>query len=235
MRFAGLIAAITCLFAAGAHGAEITNSPLRQIGPDVFELGAVRFNKAQKTLQFPAKLNMNDGLIEYLLVSGQGKTYESLLRTDANPYDIQLALLFLGAKGASQTPALLAAPIEPFHVNHPGRPNPPIAGDPISIELSWEAGGRKTNIPAEDWIVNLTTKTNMARGNWTFNGSRVVKGVFLAQRDGQIVAMIDDIDAMVNNPRAGHDNDQIWQLNSNTLPPLNTPVEVTFKLEGMKK
>jgi len=59
----------------------------------------------------------------------------------------------------------------------------------------------------------------------------VVRGTFLAQRDGQIAALIDDLDAMVNNPRPGHDNDQIWQLDSNTLPPLGTPVEVTFKLE----
>ncbi|HEX4122157.1 MAG TPA: YdjY domain-containing protein [Verrucomicrobiae bacterium] len=232
MKRFGPIAGMALLLAIAAAGAGPTNAPLRQIGPNVFELGAVQFDKSQKTLRFPTQLNMKEGLIEYLLVSGQGKTYESLLKTDANPYDIQLALLFLGAKGAPQTPALLAMPNEPFHVNHPGQPALSIMGDPISIELSWEAGGRKNHARAEDWIVNLSTKTNVARGSWTFNGSRVVNGVFLAQRDGQIVAMIDDIDAMVNNPRQGHDNDQIWQINSNALPPLNTTVEVTFKLEA---
>jgi len=47
--------------------------------------------------------------------------------------------------------------------------------------------------------------------------------------------MIDDVDAMVNNPRPGHDNDQIWEINSNALPPLNTAVEVTFQLEEKTK
>ncbi|MGA2752016.1 MAG: YdjY domain-containing protein [Verrucomicrobiota bacterium] len=232
-----VVTPVLVFFAMTAVGQpEAAQPPLRQISADVFQLGSVRLDKARRTVAFPAQLNMNDGLIEYLLVNAKGKTYESLLKTDAEPYHIQLAMLLLGAKGAPQTPALLNAPSVPFHVNRPpgatnGPPELPITGDPISIELTWQAGGRQSRAPAEDWIINLTTKTNVSRGSWTFNGSRVVRGTFLAQRDGQIAALIDDLDAMVNNPRPGHDNDQIWQLDSNTLPPLGTPVEVTFKLE----
>jgi hypothetical protein len=220
--------------------AQPTNPPLRQISPDVFQLGQVRLDKAHRTVQFPASLIMNDGLIEYLLVHSKGKTYESLLKTDADPYHIQLAMLLLGAKGAPLTPALLSAPTVPFHVNRPaGDTNAPpslaITGDPISIQLAWPAAGGQKRARAEDCLINLNTKTNASPGSWTFNGSRVVRGVFIAQRDGQIVALIDDLDAMVNNPRPGHDNDQIWQINSNALPPLNTPVEVTFQLEEKKK
>ena len=71
-------------------------------------------------------------------------------------------------------------------------------------------------------------------GPWIYNGSRVIKGTFIAQRDGSIVSVIDDIDAMISNPRPGHDNDQIWEINSNALPPLGTPIEVTLKLEDKK-
>jgi hypothetical protein len=232
MRLSLAVGVMFFVLALGVRGDGTTNSPLRQVSGDVFEIGTVRFDKGKKSLEFPAVVNMTNGLIEYLLVSGQGKTYESLLRTDTDPYNIQLALLFLGAKGAPQTAELMALPAEPFHVNHPGRVDPPILGDLISIELTW---GKTNRVRAEDWVLNLNTKTNTARGSWTFNGSRVVKGVFLAQRDGQIVAMIDDVDAMVNNPRPGHDNDQIWEINSNALPPLNTAVEVTFQLEEKTK
>jgi hypothetical protein len=233
--FARSASMLGCLLAVAASGGDATNSPLRQISPDVFELGTVQFDKVRKTVHFPAQLNMNDGLIEYLLVNAKGKTYESLLKTDADPYHIQLALLFIGAKGTPQTPALLGAPSEPFHVNHPGQPVRVISGDPVSIEFSWFSDGGKKTARAEDWIINTDAKTNATRGHWTFNGSRVVNGTFIAQRDGQIVAMIDDIDAMVNNPRLGHDNDQIWQINSNALPPLNTTVEVTLKLEQLSQ
>ncbi len=224
---------------AETAAAGSTNAALRQISADVFELGRVRLDKARKTVEFPAQLNMNAGLIEYLLVNVKGKTYESLLRTDTEPYQIQLAMLLIGASGAPRTPALLAAASAPFHVNRPpGAANaPPLVpeGDRISIELVWRVSGQERRARAEDWVFNLATKTNAARGSWVYNGSRIVNGVFIAQRDGSIVAMIDDIDAMVNNPRSGHDNDQIWQINTNDLPPLETAVEVTFRLENSSK
>jgi len=210
--------------------------PLKQISRDIFQLGAVRLDKSRKTVQFPAQLNMRDGLIEYLLVNARGKTYESLLRTDTEPYYIHLAMLLIGAKGAPQTAALLHAPSESFHVNHPaGATNSPpalaIQGDPVTIELAWQLPDGRKQLRAEDCIMNLATKTNANHGPWTYNGSRVINGIFVAQHEASIVAMIDDIDAMVNNPRPGSDNDEIWQINSNVLPPTNTPVEVTFKLE----
>ena len=46
-------------------------------------------------------------------------------------------------------------------------------------------------------------------------GPRVVDGIYMAQQQGSIVAMIDDVDAMVNNPRKGHENDQVWQVRTN--------------------
>jgi hypothetical protein len=213
-----------------------TNNPLTQISRDIFQLGAVRLDKNRKTVQFPAQLNMKEGVVEYLLVNVRGKTYESLLSTDIEPYYIQLAMLLIGGKGAPPTAAILNAPSQPFHVNRPaGATNLPpvlaIPGDPVTIELAWQSANGRQLLRAEDCMINLTTRTNVSHGPWTYNGSRVINGIFVAQREGSIVAMIDDIDAIVNNPRPGSDNDQIWQINSKVVPPTNTPVEVTFTLE----
>jgi hypothetical protein len=221
---------------AGPSPDASDGEPLRQINVDVFQMGSVRLDKTRKTVQFPARLNMNDGVIEYLLVDAQGKTYESLLRTDTAPYSIHLAMLLIGAKSAPQTAALLNAPVEPFHVNHPktgtnSLPSSAISGDSVVIELAWQTSAGPKRVRAEDCLMNLAAHTNAARGCWTYNGSRVVGGVFMAQREGSIVALIDDIDAMMNNPRPGSDNDQIWQINTNVVPPTNTVVDVTFKLE----
>jgi hypothetical protein len=230
-----LLAGRTKLAAAPPQTAP-TNPPLRQISQDIFQLGAVRLDKNRKTVQFPAQFNMKEGVVEYLLVDTRGKSYESLLTTDVEPYYIHLAMLLIGAKGAPQTPQLLNAPTQSFHVNRPASATnlpPPMAiqGDPVTIELAWQTAGGRKQVHAEDCIYNLSTKTNAARGPWTYNGSRVYEGVFVAQREGSVVAMIDDIDAMMNNPRKGSDNDQIWQIDSNAVPPTNTVVEVTIKLE----
>jgi hypothetical protein len=216
--------------------ADPANPPLKQISRDVFQLGTVRLDKNLKTVQFQAQFNMKEGVIEYLLVDARGKSYESLLVTDTEPYYIHLAMLLIGAKGAPQTAALLNAPSQSFHVNRPASatnlpPVPAIQGDPVTIELAWQSSTGRKQLQAEDCITNLATKANASRGPWTYNGSRVYDGVFVAQREGSIVAMIDDIDAMVNNPRPGSDNDQIWQIDSTVVPPTNTPVEVTIKLE----
>jgi hypothetical protein len=213
--------------------------PLTQISRDIFQLGSVRLDKNQRTVQFPAKLNLKEGVIEYLLVHERGKSYESMLSTDTEPYYIHLAMLLIGAKGAPQTEALLNAPPETIHINHPAGSNAPprlaIPGDPVTIQLAWQTPHGRIQVRAEDCLMNLETKTNASRGPWHYNGSRVLHGYFIAQGEGSIVAMIDDIDAMVNNPRRGSDNDQIWQINSGAVPPTNTTVEVTFKLESTNK
>jgi hypothetical protein len=35
---------------------------------------------------------------------------------------------------------------------------------------------------------------------------------------------------LINNPRKGNDNDQIWAVNTKAVPPVKTPVEITITL-----
>jgi hypothetical protein len=70
----------------------------------------------------------------------------------------------------------------------------------------------------------------MSRGDWVYNGSRVVEGTFLARRDGSLVAIISDPDALINNPRPGRDDDEIWRVNDKLTPPAGTPVQITIEL-----
>jgi hypothetical protein len=219
-------------------GADTTNSisrpPLTEVSKGVFQIGLVQLDKNQKSVQFPAVLNMDHGLIEYLLVTTRGKTHESLLKTDAEPYHIHVAMLLLGAKGAAQTKELLKVPTGEYHVNGAAtnRLAALLKGDPFRIELSWTNAQGPIKVAAEDSILDLQTGKSAVRGTWNYNGSRVVEGVYMAQQQGSIVAVVDDVDAMANNPRGGHDNDQIWQIYTNGLPKLNATVLVTFKLQN---
>ena len=80
--------------------AQSTNLPLKQIAPGIFQIGSVRLNAEQKTIQFPASVNMTNGLVEYLLVTGTGKLHESVLKTDVEPSQIHTAMLFIDAQVA---------------------------------------------------------------------------------------------------------------------------------------
>ncbi len=202
--------------------ATSTNLPLKQIGPGIFELGKVRFDKKQRTLRFPAVINQTQGPIEYLIVTSYGKTHESLLRTDAEPYHIQLALLLLGAQGAGTN-------------SFPEDGAVPLPGDVVVIELEWKMKGTEKRARAEDFVHNLQTKSIMSKGPWVYNGSLVLNGTFIAQQDGSIVSVMVDPYALINNPRPGRENDKIWQVRPKGLPPLNSAVEVMIRLESPKQ
>lgn len=218
---------------------SLTNLPLRLVGPGIFEIGKVRLDKKQRTVSFPAVLNMNQGPMEYFLVTHYGKTHESVLRTEAQPYHLHVAVLLLGATGAdtngfSEHPDHAAAGRRPAPasgsqpITNPSMDTMP--GDKISIEVSWSVDGKVARHSAEELVFNQESESVLGTGNWVYNGSLVADGIFLAQLGGSIVSLITDPTALVNNTGRGHDNDKIWTANTNRLPSFNTPVQVTFKL-----
>jgi hypothetical protein len=228
-----LVSGLVCSAAQPEKPALMTtNSLVREIAPAVFQIGSVRLDKQQRTVSFPASLNMSEGLIEYLIVTASGKTHESLLRTDVEPYHVHLAMLLLGAKGAPAQPltnAPTGGPIKGDQLT--GGPPPPLRGEPVSLEIRWQAGGAEKFFRAEELVLDLKKESPMSRGVFTFNGSRLWEGRFIAQRDGSIVSLITDEDALFNNPRPGREDDSNWQIITKDLPPRGTPVQVTIRLE----
>jgi hypothetical protein len=202
---------------SGTGSESVTNAPLKQIRPGVFELGQVRLDKNKRTVSFPASVNMREGNIEYVVVTATGKTHESLLRTTAEPYHVQLAFLLLGAKGAG-TNAL------------PEDPARSLPGERVEIEFSWDAGGRTNSFQAEEFVHDRKANGPARRSNWIYTGSRLREDGFAAQLDGSIVSLITDADALINNPRPGREDDDNWLVRTNNLPPLHAPVEVTIRL-----
>jgi hypothetical protein len=208
---------VDTLRAPDSAGDRATNAPLKEIRPGLFELGQVRLDKDKRTVIFPASVNQREGNIEYVVVTASGKTHESLLRTTIEPYHLQVALLLLGAKGA-KTNAL------------PEDPAQPLPGDRVEIELSWNVGGRVQRFRAEDFVHDRKAGRAASRGEWIYTGSRIREDGFAAQRDGSIVSLITDADALINNPRPGREDDDNWLVRTNGLPPLQTPLEVTIRL-----
>jgi hypothetical protein len=213
--------------------ASSTNAPIREIAPGIIQIGDVRLDKTKRAITFPAQVNLTEGLIEYLLVSNAGKTHESLLRTDIQPYHLQLAMLLLGAKGAPPAALTNLPPGGQIVGNKDGRDSTAsLPGEAVTITVNWTLKKKTNHVAIEDLVYNLKTKAAMAKGPFTFTGSRLWEGAFIAQQEGSIMATITDPDAMFNNPRAGHDNDEIWQVAPKGVPPLDTPVTVTITLKA---
>jgi hypothetical protein len=198
---------------------EGKESLLKKVSPGVFRLGDIEIIKADRSITFPAQVNMNKGLLEYLLVHNSGKTHESLFRTQVRPYDLQLAFLLLGYKTTDKP------------LRFQGDPDKP-KGEPLAITITYNnAEGKSLTINPEEWIVkmNQNKSQTVKKMDWVFTGSIVANGHFLAQSQGSIIAIFHDPIAMIDNVTPGGESDKMWFAKEGTIPPPGTPVTLTIK------
>ncbi|MDB6156214.1 MAG: hypothetical protein JWL90_4667 [Chthoniobacteraceae bacterium] len=225
---------LTAATAPGEEEPKPAIPELQLISPGVYQIGKLRVDKNLLTVTIPATLNMEEGNLEYLLVSRKGSTHESLLVSDVEPSQLHFAMLLLGAKGAGiLTPAPGDAPpgqINAEYLKHAPR----LKGDSVSITAKWTQKGETKSAPVEDWLLGTNTNKPPARGPWTYTGSMFSNDVFLAQSEGCFVALIINPSALINNPRKDNDNDQVWVPRKKVIPPRDTPVDLVFKLEPAK-
>ncbi len=218
------VVVLICLLLASFCGYSETNAPpqLQQISPGVWRMGSILLNKTQKSIEFPAVVNLREGIGEYFLVHRSGKVHESVLRTDVAPYQINVAMLLLGAqgKGTNAFPESEQAGAIP--------------GTPVRIEVAWKDGKNEKSLAAEEMIRDVSRRDSMVKGPWTYNGARQLENVFTAQETGSIVSCITDPDSVINNPRKLRDDDDNWMINTRKVPPAETPVRVIIKLERGK-
>ncbi len=225
-----------------AHGQDASlpapaDSLMHKIGPGLYAVGKLRLDQATHTVVFPAKVNMEKGPLEYLLVGPSGNAHESLLLTsEVEPRNLHMAMLLLGAKGSGiHAPGADDAPpgqLSKEYLEHA----PKLVGDPLLISVKWKTkDGEEKKAAIEDWIMKTDVHKPAERGPWIYNGSMFgASGNFLAQVEGNFAALVTNPAALINNPRKGSDNDQIWTVNEKMVPPAKTPVEITIELASPK-
>jgi hypothetical protein len=232
MRFSlPLVAAM--LLAATARAAEdpAGTASVKELSPGVYEIGQARLEQKTRTVTFPGAINQVRGLLEYLIVTKNGPTHESLLVTDLAPNDLHLAMLLLGAKGSPPPTGPQKMP-PPQITEQYLKSAPPLLGEHISIMVDWhDAGGAEKSTPPEDWLYRVDMKRPAARGPWLYTGSMFgSNGRFVAEVEGLFAALVTNPGALINNPRPGHESDQIWTVNEKTVPPIDTPVQIKVQL-----
>jgi len=223
------LATVLCLssFAAEAPapgslpGAELQSErmpPVEKLGNGAYRVGGILINKAERSITFPAQVNMDSGMLEYLIVHNKGKTHESLLRTRIEPYTLQIAFLLLGYDGTNQRLAMQ------------GDANTP-KGERLRITLATVAGGEPLAFPVENWLINKfgDEVKDLAAIDWVFSGSYVDGDRFLSQETGSIAAIWHDPVALIDNASPGGESNRIWFVKQGTVPAVGTAVNVVIK------
>ncbi|HEY5911238.1 MAG TPA: YdjY domain-containing protein [Verrucomicrobiae bacterium] len=192
-----------------------------QTGSNTFRLGGVDLDKAQRTVSIPARVRLRKEVIEYALVTDQGKAYEALLTTACRPADIHIACLLLGLGAAPVTGDL-------------NQPAPVAETNAVLIGVAWETNGPPVNVPLSELVCLTSGKPDpgapaMKVDRWLYNGSLIDQAGFAAQREGSIISLIRDPVALVNNPGPDRDNDDIHFPNARLLPPEGTAVRIILR------
>ncbi len=209
------------ILCAGSLSAADANPSVRPLGGGRFQVGLVRLDKNARTATFPAMVNLRHETIEYAVVHKLGKTHESIFSTEARPRDLQVAMLLLNAQ-----------PVMTNTFGTDGKATP--LGEKIFVEVSWTNNGTRMECALEDTVLNRETTNTLSRGEWIYNGSNFSEGAFTAQRDGSLISVHIDPDALVNNPRPGRENDDLHVPNAAKLPPLGMRVEISIRLSNAK-
>lgn len=200
------------------HTPDTAATPaLRDLGKGQLELGRVTLDKLRRTVTIPVVVNQSAGPVEYAVVTPGGKVHESIFRTPAEPRDLHVALLLLGAR--------------PANTNR-FDPDPALAlpGETVTIGVEWKRHGRNIHLSLAECVRVIDPPGRLSEGPWVYNGSFVVDGLFAAQQTGSIVALQEDPAALINNPRPGRFNDELHHVNSKALPPRNTVASLVICL-----
>lgn len=203
---------------------------LKKVGEAEYELDGLRINAVTREVRLPARIELREAPLEYLLVHETGKTHESVLTTAVSPTAIQVALLL--ANYQAGTEGLLAKipesqrPQIAWKEESPATPG----GHRVSLHAEWMDKGKLKRVPLADWVQNAQTRQPPADlDHWIFNGSYIDERGFIAQQEGSIIAVWLDRGALFNSPAEGNWEDQRWLSMPKNIPEKGTEVTVVIQ------
>jgi len=187
---------------------------VRQTGPGLFEISGCKIIKEKNKVEFQAVMNMNQGVIEYLIVNTGGKVHTSLLQTSVDPSVLKISLMMIGLQGTVQPPVEQGESIIP-------------EGDRVKISLAWNENGKDRIMPVEQLILKQGNAIDQMP--WVFTGSQNEKNGVQGLVEKSLVAIYHDPAALIDHQLIEGNNNNLWSINSEAVPPLGTLVNVIIK------
>lgn len=204
---------------------EPVTPSVKKLDATHYQVGDVVFDQKTREIRFPTKVNMTEGLLEYLIVHQNGKIHEALLSTEVSPTDLNLAFTLLRYKASKE---LYPLPSESGGAssNYPEVADDVKAAARVSIDVEWNDDGNTRRLPVNDWIQHAVKMTSMPPGPWVYGGSDFYDGTFAAEASGDVAAIFLSMEALVNYPGEDNEDDTVWLPFPKRVPAQSTPVTV---------
>lgn len=218
-RIIPLLALLVDVFLAGC--ASVPESTPHVVPDRLLRMGSVQVDPESRFVVATGFVNQVEGAIELLICGPGGKTHESVFVMQANPLDLQTALLLLDLK--------------------PGPPReelgqgPPL-GPRVDIWVAWPMpDGTQNAFQAETFAYNVQTGRVLDETGWAFTGSVVIDGQFKALAEESIAATFWDPWAILNILNPVGSDDELLAVNRKRVPPQHTPVTFILVPHGNAK
>ena len=221
LLFAGLLA---CSLAQAQHFSAVDRpTPLlpRAVWSNGLAIvGTVLVDPSNRCVLAQGYVNQTNGLVELFACSPKGKTHESVLVLQVNPLDLHTGLLLLGLKpdGRPQDVGLWPKPWR---------------GPQLDLWVEWQENGQSRRCRAEKLLKNDETKRALPETPWIFTGSVIEDGYFRALSEESLIATYWDPWALINLPLACGADDHILLANTQSVPPLGTPVRLRLQVHPL--
>ncbi len=203
------------------NNAEPEQPIIKDLGDGKFRIGNILVDKNKKEVTVPGRINMNEGVIEFVACTKGGfKAYESALEmdTDAKTFNLSMILIGLDPKKGKATA---------YHFD----PNPP-EGDSIEIIVQWDTEKEKKTIMAQEIIHDMNTGKIFPASHWVYTGSVFLEnGIYLADEAGVLVGFVHDPAPVIESPLPDDETGSFGSLvvNSTILPEVGTKIQMIIK------
>lgn len=204
---------------------EPVKPAIKKLDAHRYEVGSVTFDQKTREIRFPAKVNMVEGFLEYLVVHQNGKVHESLLATEVSPTHVNLAFTLLRYP-ASRELYLLPNDTGGLSDQFPDVPANVKSASRISIEVEWQDSGKTRRSPVNEWIQHEKKNTTMKNGPWVYGGSEFYDGKYVPESCGDIAAIFISQSALINYPGEDNQDDTVWVPFPKRVPSVGTNVTV---------
>ena len=199
--------------------------PIKRLDEHRALVGNVLVNRQTQRIEVPAEVNMTRGILEYYAVCEEGKLHEAVLKINAIPSHIHLALILAGYEPSKYT--------EPDPKTHQRKRKK--RGSLLRLYLKWtpQELGREQWIPAEAWLYNRDLDAPPQPAPYVFTGSMIDQEGYVADRFKSVIGLIDDATVVLSptvNPGNPYQGDQLgYEVYSSAIPPKGTAVTLVIK------
>jgi hypothetical protein len=232
-----LLQSLLCAQEAGAPAPSTTKpdpiAAFKKLGIDV-DLQA-------KTARLKAKMSRPIDLLEYVLITRQGKAHEALLTVEVQPSILNAALLALGLTPGTNVQFKEKDPPPSEEEVRNGVDwliiTPP-AGPQVWFTLAWtDAEGKAHEHALEDLVMDLATGEGIDGGDWIYIGGRTAEPyrgeppVFLADLEGNLASCcyLDPANHLFTLRHERARSDQNWWM-TEACPETGTQMQLTIHL-----